>query len=77
MKFARLRAVSVCIARLLQISSNQAGFGSGHPKSYTHVCDICRTQFDETYDLPKYSLITNEYYKGSKEETKAFKAKKY
>ena len=35
------------------------------------------TQFDETYDLPKYSLITNEYYKGSKEETKAFKAKKY
>ena len=35
------------------------------------------TQFDETYDLPKYSLITNEYYKGSKKETKAFKAKKY
>ncbi len=35
------------------------------------------TQFDETYDLPKYSLITNEYYKGSKEEIKAFKAKKY
>lgn len=35
------------------------------------------TQFDETYDLPKYSLITKEYYPGSKKQTKAFKAKKY
>ena len=35
------------------------------------------TQFDKTYDLPKYSLITNKYYQGNKEETKAFKAKKY
>ena len=34
-------------------------------------------QFDETYDLPKYSLITNNYYPGNKEETKAFKANKY
>ena len=33
-------------------------------------------QFDETYDLPKYSLITNEYYKGNKEQTKAFKKTK-
>tara|TARA_X000001382_G_scaffold38523_1_gene25762 strand:- start:41 stop:475 length:435 start_codon:yes stop_codon:yes gene_type:complete len=35
------------------------------------------TQFDETYDLPKYSLITNEYYPGTKQETKKFKNKKY
>lgn len=35
------------------------------------------TQFDETYDLPKYSLITNEYYSGSEKETKKFKNKKY
>ena len=35
------------------------------------------TQFDETYDLPKYSLITNNYYPGNKKQTKAFKAKKY
>jgi predicted nucleotidyltransferase len=35
------------------------------------------TQFDETYDLPKYSLITNKYYPGNKEQTKAFKNKKY
>ena len=35
------------------------------------------TQFGETYDLPKYSLITNKYYPGNIEETKAFKKKKY
>ena len=35
------------------------------------------TQFDETYDLPKYSLITKKYYPGNIKETKAFKAKKY
>ena len=35
------------------------------------------TQFDETYDLPKYSLITKKYYPGNKNQTKAFKAKKY
>ena len=35
------------------------------------------TQFDETYDLPKYSLITNKYYTGNKKQTKTFKAKKY
>jgi len=31
------------------------------------------TQFKETYDLPKYSLITNEYYPGNIKETKEFK----
>jgi predicted nucleotidyltransferase len=30
-------------------------------------------QFDEIYDLPKYSLITNEYYPGNIKETKEFK----
>ena len=34
-------------------------------------------QFGETYDLPKYSLITDEYYPGTKQETKKFKNKKY
>ena len=34
-------------------------------------------QFDETYDLPKYSLITNEYYPGNGKETKKFKETKY
>ena len=35
------------------------------------------TEFGETYELPKYSLITNEYYPGTKQETKKFKNKKY
>ena len=35
------------------------------------------TEFDETYNLPKYSLITNEYYLGSKKQTKNFNNKKY
>ena len=35
------------------------------------------TEFDEIYDLPKYSLITKKYYPGNIKETKAFKAKKY
>tara|TARA_R100000742_G_C4204524_1_gene32669 strand:+ start:158 stop:580 length:423 start_codon:yes stop_codon:yes gene_type:complete len=35
------------------------------------------TKFNKTYDLPKYSLITNEYYPGNKKEIKAFKATKY
>ena len=35
------------------------------------------TQFDETYDLPKYSLITNEYYSGNGgKQTKKFKETK-
>jgi len=34
-------------------------------------------QFGETYDLPKYSLITNEYYPGNKNEIKKFKKTKY
>ena len=35
------------------------------------------TQFGGTYDLPKYSLITNKFYEGNKEETKLFKSRKY
>jgi hypothetical protein len=35
------------------------------------------SEFNQTYDLPKYSLITNEYYPGNKKEIKAFKIKKY
>ena len=46
-----------------------------------HLADKIKTnnwtEFEETYDLPKYSLITNEYYPGNKEQTKAFKNKKY
>ena len=46
-----------------------------------HLADKIKTnkftEFDETYDLPKYSLITNEFYKGNKEETKLFKSRKY
>jgi len=46
-----------------------------------HLADKIKTnnwtEFNETYDLPKYSLITNEYYPGNKQQTKAFKNKKY
>ena len=31
-------------------------------------------EFDDTYELPKYSLITNKYFKGSKEDTARFKS---
>ncbi len=46
-----------------------------------HLADKIKTnnwtEFDEIYDLPKYSLITKKYYPGNIKETKAFKAKKY
>ena len=32
------------------------------------------SEFDDTYKLPKYSLITNKYFEGNKEDTARFKS---
>lgn len=32
------------------------------------------SEFDDNYNLPKYSLITNKYFEGNKEDTARFKS---